>query len=157
MRIMEYIFPRTLSPTFCPVAVACPWQITCTTRFGLPFVRELPVVQGEALTAPVKVQDVESDGSCFFRCLSLTICGVETYHPVVRAKLCQFMKCNAEVASSIGENIEEYIKKLDESGMKYLGKWATARELFGAAMWLDCDVYTTLLTNGSVSAAPTPT
>ena len=61
---------------------------------------------------------------------------MESYHPVVRAKLCEFMKSNAEVTSSIGENLEEYIKNFDESGMENLGIWATARELFGAAMWL---------------------
>ena len=130
--------PR-MSPSFCPVARL--WQILCTTRFGLPFIRELPVIQGEALTAPVKVQDDGEGWHLLHPMPVLNRLWSGKLVPCVQGLIVSIhdIQCRS---SSIGENIEEYNKKFDKSGMDNLEKWATARELFAAGMWLDCDVYT---------------
>ena len=74
------------------------------------------------------LRDVEPDGNCLPRAISVAITGSEDSHDILRTKVTQLLRAQGEDS-----------KRMDE--MAQSGKWMTEREIKGFAELLGVPVY----------------
>ncbi|CAC5388755.1 unnamed protein product [Mytilus coruscus] len=96
------------------------------------------------LSRPATYQTITGDGNCFFAALSYIICGHQTFHDIIRHKICNHfiqnqndLKCY--LPPEYKGNANTYLLK---TGMRENGTWATEVEIFTASHLLQTDIYT---------------
>lgn len=87
--------------------------------------------------------NVDGDGNCYFRCISLALFGHETYHKDVRNRVVNFMIEHGSVFANLlprGTHFFDHIMRmLSTSGER--SSWATEIEIFATATLLQCPIY----------------
>ena len=87
------------------------WRQEQSRLHHLPLLRDLPERScSELLTDPIQVDTIVGDGNCFYRALSLEVCGTQDLHEEIRAKLIDFMLKNEKPFSGyVGTSIDNYL------------------------------------------------
>ncbi|XP_078340715.1 uncharacterized protein LOC111117892 [Crassostrea virginica] len=95
------------------------------------------------LTEPLTCVDIEPDGNCFFRAISLSLTNKQDFHQKIRSAICSHLLENAMIFKSflrLGEvSVENHISL---SGMSEDGNWATEIEILALSHLIKTDVYT---------------
>ena len=91
------------------------------------------------LSGKSKKKSIDSDGSCFYRCISFILTGSENEHMVVREAVVEHM-------DTIKEQLQEYhnvpITEDYLRNMKKVSTWATHVEILACANLLEHDIIT---------------
>jgi len=95
-------------------------------------------LEKEVLGVPSTIQNVQADGNCFFRAVSLELTGAEESHHKIRESVVDFMKDKSAFEGYVGRPIADY---LNESKMKEDRTWATDIEIVATATFLQSIVY----------------
>ena len=86
------------------------------------------------------VNDVEKDGNCYFRCITLAIHDNENKHGEVRQKIVETMKMNKQVYQAYAENFDSHLENMMRSD-GYTNTWATEAEILARSEAYKCDVF----------------
>ena len=137
------------SPLYTPVTIE--WQREKCKLLKIEFKDELDKdreIIGTLLSkyVPWLVEDIVSDGNCFFRCLSKIISGSQIYSETLRQELCSYMLTDGR------QNIQSYLStkyKKDISVSEHLlttcmyinAMWATDIEIVAMSLLLRTDIY----------------
>ena len=85
------------------------------------------------------VSDVERDGNCYFRCISLAIHDNENKHEEVRMKIVETMKMNRQVYQAYAENFDSHLENMMRSD-GHTNTLATEAEILATSEAYKCDV-----------------
>lgn len=115
------------------------WQRAKCAKFDLILKKTLNFDCDDPIpaTEPSKIQEIEGDGNCYFRCLSYLITGEDKSHKLIRRKLVKFMRENKEKIEGLGG--KNYVNK---SQMWIDAMWPTEVEIYASACMLDTDIFT---------------
>ncbi|XP_078340180.1 uncharacterized protein LOC144627323 [Crassostrea virginica] len=95
------------------------------------------------LTEPLTCVEIEPDGNCFFRAISMFLTKKQDFHQKIRSAVCSHLLENAMIFKSflrLGEcSVENHISL---SGMSEVGNWATEVEILALSHLIKTDVYT---------------
>jgi hypothetical protein len=87
-------------------------------------------VYNSSLGKPRKCNEIIADGNCFYRCLSLEICGHQEHHMALRKRI-------AEVGAKYKDRIEEFYSiTLPPRDICEGGVWAKEEEIIVATIAL---------------------
>lgn len=118
------------------------WRVYHAARLNLPEPKKMEARKQKAtLSSPKYMDAIKGDGNCFFRAMSLELCGTETYHMRVRKAVVAFLSARANrsmFSSYSGERVQEY---LATSGMAKYGTWATDVEIVAMATMLQTTIF----------------
>ena len=92
-------------------------------------------------------RDVDKDGNCLFRCLSLALEETETNHAKIRATIVSHMKHNQDYyAPFVDESFEIYIGKMSKTvGLREI--WGAELELHAASRCFEICIQVTKISN----------
>ena len=115
------------------------WRLRSSHMLRLPIVKCLPFRPSKpTLTRPISTDKIKGDGNCFYRAVSLEICGTEDYHSEIRAQIVNFMIKNAKAFSQYAnQNLNDY---LDINKTTELTSWASDVEMYAAATLLQTTI-----------------
>ena len=92
----------------------------------------------------VSERNVEGDGNCFYRCLSVAMYGTEDLHGEIRQEICDFISHHKEnFECFLDEQIDQHIqkqRKMDGS----LSSWATEAEFHAASARYETNIKVTM-------------
>lgn len=118
------------------------WRVYHSHRFSLAKPRRMEKrTKTTYLGIPTQVENVDGDGNCFFRTISIELGGTQTNHGSIREAVVRFMadpSHHAAFTSYTGRPTTEYI---NETSMNASGTWATDTEIVATATLLQTSVY----------------
>ena len=86
------------------------------------------------------VSNVERDGNCYFRCITLAIHGNENRHKEVKQKIVETMKMNKQVYQAYAEYFDSHLENMVRSD-GHSNTWATEAEILATSEAYKCDVF----------------
>ena len=93
---------------------------------------EADSVQNEQPMPPRKIQKVQGDGNCFFRCLSLFFHKTEEKHEEIRENIVKTIKRNSDTYKALVSDFERHVSGMEKSDGSE-ASWATDIECLAAS------------------------
>lgn len=113
------------------------WQINTARRLRLNVDYYLRYGSDKTFnnqSAPKLTASVRADGNCFFRALSVLICGTEEHHMAIREAITRHVEDHSDIYRTFLQSrggMQNYVRS-----MRRAREWATDTEIFAAATYL---------------------
>ena len=89
----------------------------------------------------IRVEDVEKDGNCFFRCISLALHGTQDHHEEIRKAIVETEKKDADFYAKLVEgDFHSHLQNMTESN-GHTSTYGTTAEIYAASERYNLDIF----------------